>query len=109
MRFCSTCGAAQGEVRENLEVTTGFFPLAFLFLFCTPVIEIDGHPQRLRWGTHRFGVAPGRHRVRVYVPYLFWPQCGANVIDVDVAAGRAAHVSWYMPPLVFLKGSMRAF
>ena len=109
MRFCAKCGARQGEIGETLEVTTGFFPLAFLFFFCTPVVEIDGHAQRVRWGTNRFTVAPGRHQVRCWVPYLFWPQCGANAIDVDVTGGRAAGVSWYMPPLVFLKGSMRAW
>lgn len=109
MRFCSKCGATQGDVTSTLEVTPGFFPLAFFFFFCAPVIEIDGKAAQVRWGTHRYSVTPGRHQVRVWVPYLFWSRCGENAVEVSVDTTKPTHVSWYMPPLVFLKGSMRVY
>lgn len=96
---------ASDEAAE-LEVQLKFFPLAFLFLFCTPVVEIDGEKHRRPWGTHRFAIAPGPHRVRIYFPYLFWPECGANSIDLDLGAGESRRIRFYMPPLVFLKGSL---
>ncbi len=92
----------------GIEVTTGFFPLAIFLFFCTPVIEIDGHSSRHRWGTCAFDVDPGSHHVRIWFPYLFWTRCGEAGIDVTVVPGRTTRVRFYMPPLVFLPGSISA-
>ena len=91
----------------TLEIKTGFFPLAFLLFFCTPVIEIDGRPERRSWGKSRFDVPPGTHRVKIYFKYLFKPQCGANEIDVTVAEGQVTNVKYWMPPWMFSAGSLK--
>jgi hypothetical protein len=88
-----------------IEVETKFFVLAFLLLFFKPKVSIDGtEPQERPWGLAPFPVHPGRHRVTVFVPYLFFPRMGESSIDVDVAAGQAVRVQWNAPWLVFLSG-----
>jgi len=90
----------------GIHVSVQFFPLAFLFLACKPVVEINGHPNPAGWGEHYFETGPGRHRVRIYFQYLFQKECGLNSIDVEVPAGGAPCVKYYMWPLVFLPGSI---
>lgn len=91
----------------TIEIRTRFFPLAFILFLCTPRIVIDGAaPVKRGWGTSSFTVSPGRHHVEVYFPYLFLRRCGANSVDVDVQAGDVVLVSFYMPPLIFARGSM---
>jgi hypothetical protein len=88
-----------------IEVETKFFVLAFLLLFFKPKISIDGYePQERPWGLAGFTVPPGRHRVTVFVPYLFFPRMGESSIDVDVARGHAVRVRWNAPWLVFMAG-----
>jgi len=90
-----------------IEVKTGFFPLAFLFFFCTPQIDIDGKMQKRRWGTHRFKVPVGRHRVTIWFAYLFMSRCGENSVEVDVGASTVRRVHFNMPPLIFMPGTIR--
>jgi hypothetical protein len=90
----------------GVEVKVQFFPLAFLFLFCTPIVTVDGVPHRLGWGTHFFHLQPGRHVVRVFFYYLFMPQCGDNSVAFDVQEGEVRLVSFYMPPWIFMRGAM---
>jgi hypothetical protein len=91
----------------GIEVKAGFFPLAFLLFMCTPRIEIDGKVYKKSWGTHFFEVPPGQHRVTVYFGYIFKPRCGENAVSVNVVGGTVAHVSFYMPPWMLAKGSMK--
>jgi hypothetical protein len=90
----------------GIEVSTGFFPLAWILLFCTPRIAIDDRVRKRPWGTYFFPVAPGRHDVEIWFPYLFSQQCGKNSQRVDVEAGATTRVSFFMWPLMFLSGSM---
>jgi hypothetical protein len=90
----------------GVEVKVQFFPLAFLFLFCTPVVTVDGVAYRLAWGSHFFHLPPGQHTVRVFFYYLFVPQCGDNYVTFDLQEGTVRLVSFYMPPWIFAKGSM---
>ena len=99
--------AAEGQPETVLAVKTAFFPLAFLLLLCKPTIVIDGKAYRKHWGTHSFEVDPGKHHIKIFFPYLFWPECGANSIDVTVEEGKTTRVKFYMPPLVLLKGSLK--
>jgi hypothetical protein len=93
---------------SGVEVKAGFFPLAFLLLLCRPHVVIDGGPpQRRSWGTHFFPLAPGRHLVKVYFPYLFKPECGANQREIDVPEGCVVPVRFYMWPWMFAPGSMK--
>jgi hypothetical protein len=91
----------------GIEVKRGFFPLAWLLFLCTPRVDIDGQVEKKSWGKHFFEVAPGQHTVTVYFAYLFITQCGKNSVTVNVESGSVAHVSFYMPPLMFAKGAMK--
>lgn len=90
---------------SGVEVRLGFFPLAFLLLLCKPVIEIDGsQPMRASWGTTQVPVAPGRHQIVAYCPYLFFRRMGEAAIVIDVLPGQVVQASWSAPWLVFLPG-----
>jgi hypothetical protein len=93
--------------QTGVEVKAGFFPLAFFLFSCTPRIEIDGTPNEKPWGTHFFPLAPGTHRIRIYFKYMFMAECGANSIDIQVVDGHVVRVSYYMPPLMLAKGSIK--
>jgi hypothetical protein len=90
----------------GIEVNTSFFPLAWILLFCTPRIAIDGREERRPWGTHFFAMRPGRHEVAVWFPYLLMSRCGYNSRTVEIRPGETTRVTFYMWPLVFLSGSM---
>jgi len=90
----------------GIRVTLRFFPLAFLLLFCTPVVVINGVTYRLSWGTHYFDLTPGQYHVKIFFPYLFLPECGANSVAFELHQGVVRTVSFYMWPWVFAKGSM---
>lgn len=82
-----------------------FFPLAFLLLLFKPVVEVDGgQPTRMTWGQARIPVAPGRHQIVAYCPYLFFRRMGEAAIVLDVAPGQAVQATWTAPWLVFLSG-----
>ena len=93
--------------KTGIEITTGFFPLAFLLLLCSPVVEFNGQPFRSSWGTRFFNLPEGEYNVNIYVPYLFWRRCGENSINVKVIAGQTAKVSFRAPSTVFSKGKIK--
>jgi len=95
-----------GKKEATLEVTAGFFPLAFFLFAFSPQIEIDGQAHRKTWGTHTFQVPPGKHTVTVYFEYLLMPRCGENTVSITVQEGQTCRVRFYMPPWMFAKGSM---
>lgn len=95
------------QPESGITVTTKFFPLAFMLFFCSPRVVIDGYDYgRLSWGQRDFPVPAGRHHVKVFCPYLFLSEMGANEMVVDVQPGTVAHVQWYAPFIVFMKGSI---
>jgi len=89
----------------GIEVTTGFFWLAFLYFFFKPTIVIDGVATKTTWGTQFFGVAPGRHHVHVFFRYFFM-DAGKGDVDVDVAEGQVRKVNYRTPWFVFSKGKI---
>lgn len=91
----------------GVEVRVRFFPLAFFLFFCTPRIEIDGVAHKKYWGTHFFELAPGSHTICIYFRYIFMSACGRNSISVNVEPGKVTQVSYYMPPWMLAKGSIR--
>jgi hypothetical protein len=93
-------------MRTGIQTTTKFFPLAFFLYAFSPTIEINGTKYPKKWGTDFFELAPGNYTVKIYFKYLFMDECGANSVMVTLKEGQVANVSWYMPPLIFLKGSM---
>ncbi len=95
------------QSKTGVEVKTGFFWLAFIFFFCTPRIEIDQAVHKKYWGRHFFELSPGEHQVTVYFVYLFKPRCGENSITVTVAPDTVTHIRYFMPPWIFVKGSLK--
>ena len=100
--------APVGEEPDGVEVQVGFFPLAFLFAFCTPTIEIDGMTTEASWGTQFLELSPGIHTVTIFFAYPLMPRCGANTIQVSIERGQKCRVVYFMPPWVFAKGSIRS-
>ncbi|MCA8990796.1 MAG: hypothetical protein KDA88_02400 [Planctomycetaceae bacterium] len=88
----------------GVEIKLWFFPLAFFLFACTPRIQIDGKTYKRYWGTHFFDLAPGRHKVTIYFPYIFMPRCGENSVTIELEHDEVVCVSYFMPPWVFAKG-----
>jgi hypothetical protein len=105
--FPPTGPAPAAAPTAAIEVTTGFMFLAFLLYLFKPVISVDGVANKVNWGETHIPVAPGRHQVEVWLPYLFYKFMGRNGIVVDVAQGSVVKISWRSPWLVFLQGPIR--
>lgn len=70
-------------------------PLAFLYYLSRPRVSIDGGPDfAVRWGVNRLTVPPGRHHVRVWFAYLFWPRANEAEIAVDVPADGVVAIAY---------------
>jgi len=91
----------------GLEVSTAFFPMAWILLLCTPRIGINGRVRQRPWGTYFFPVRPGVYEVEVWFPYLWYQKCGFNSREVEVYAGETTRVSFYMWPWMFIPASMK--
>jgi hypothetical protein len=90
----------------GIEAKVRFFPLAWFLFFCSPRIEIDGIVHEKTWGTHFFPVTPGKHTIKIWFMYFSSPR-GTNSIDVQVVDGHVSRISYYMPPWMFAKGSLK--
>jgi hypothetical protein len=91
-----------------IAVTAKFLPLAFIFYFIKPVLEIDGYRVPARWGENTVPVQPGRHQVHVHVPYFLPPRVGPADATVDVAPGQSVPLEYRTPLVVFMRGAMGA-
>ena len=98
---------SRGNRMACLKVKIWVSPLAIFARVCAPVVEIDKVPFRCSWGTHYFDVPAGRHRIRIYFPYMFMPECGANEIDVELHEGETTRIQFLMPPVMLMKGAIR--
>ena len=92
--------------KSSIELSIGFFPLAFFLFACNPVAEINGIRHQLGWGKHLFHFPPGDYHVRIYFHYLFVPECGKNEVSFRLDPGAQRRVSFYMWPLMFVPGQM---
>jgi hypothetical protein len=90
--------------QTGVEITTKIFPLAFLLIFFKTNVTIDGTTSIVKWGTHFYGLEPGRHNIRVGFRYLLGKNMGENEIDVDVAPGQTVKVLYRSPLVVFSPG-----
>jgi hypothetical protein len=91
----------------GIEVTTSFFPLAWILYLCTPRIEVDGEVFIKPWGTHFIPLDPGRYDISIYFPYLFMSRCGEARIRIKLRAGEVARIEFWMPPWMMMGGSIR--
>jgi hypothetical protein len=51
-------------------------------------------------------VEAGRHRIEVWVPYIFPRRVGRAVADVEVAADTVAELEYMAPATVFTAGAL---
>lgn len=93
-------------MNTGIEVTTRFFPLAFLLFFVKPRIEINGKSFDRKWGTSSFELPAGEYRVKISFPYIM-RECGANEVLVRISEGGTAKIDYFMPPWMFSKGRIR--
>ena len=93
-------------MKTGLEIKTGFFPLAWFLFFVTPIIEINGEKHKKKWGKTFFSLSPGEYIVKIYFSYM-GSKRGANEIKVSLSEGQNRRITYYMPPWMFAKGSIK--
>ena len=94
-------------MQTGIHLQIRFFPLAFFLFFCTPTIEINGKKSKIKWGKSFMSIPPGNHVVRVFFRYFWMPECGANQVEFSLKDKQQKKVSFYMPPWMLAKGSMK--
>jgi hypothetical protein len=90
----------------GLEVETSFNPFQWVFFFCKPAIEVNGHRFDVPWGRQLAPMPAGTHQVKVYVPYLFGPACVAQT-HVTVHPGYVTSLAYETAFFVFSSGTLR--
>jgi hypothetical protein len=92
---------------SQIILTLGYPSSAFLYKSTFPRLLIDGvgHPVP-GWGTHRFAVSAGDHRLQVWVPYVLPRRAGLAQIDVTVPEHASVQVEYTAPTFTMAKGSI---
>jgi hypothetical protein len=89
-----------------IEVTVTHSPLAFIYHFFTPTIQINDTKARRPWGVHVFPLSPGDYDVAVSYPWLFAQECGKNSVRVSLAAGQMRRVNYRAGLIRYLPGTI---
>jgi hypothetical protein len=92
--------------QSSIEVTVTHSPVAFIYRFFTPTIQINGTKERRPWGVHRFSLSPGDYEISVSYPWLFSPECGKNSVCVRLEAGQARKVNYRAGLIRYLPGKI---
>ncbi len=93
------------ESQTGVALKTKYLLVSFLLAFFKPKLVVDGgEPVQVSWGETFIPLAPGRHQLRVFVPYLWYRHMGDSTQDIEVAPGQVVHAQWKSPWLVFLRG-----
>ncbi len=96
------------DVPVGVIVRPKIFPLAFLLLLFKPRLSIDGGPEvAITWSDNWVALPPGRHSLRVWLPYLFYRHMGDATVEVDVPAGGSLRAQWRSPWIVFIPGKWK--
>lgn len=91
----------------ELSIDFRFPESAFLYRATSPRLRIDRAEQPVPgWGTHRFAVQPGEHRVGVWVPYAMPRRAGKAERTVTVAEGGSLSLEYLAPTVTFARGSL---
>ncbi|MEV6306125.1 hypothetical protein AB0M02_42405 [Actinoplanes sp. NPDC051861] len=78
----------------------------WLYKATTPKILVDGAEfPGSDWGRNGIQVAPGAHRLEVYVPYVLPRRAGRAVLDLTVPEVGVA-LEYMAPSVTFAKGSL---
>ena len=76
------------------------------FILPKPLIEINGKKHERSWGKCKFELDAARYDVKIYFPYIFMSECGANTVTINLETGDQKKISYYMWPWMFSKGSI---
>ncbi len=91
----------------TIKIKSSFFILQWVFFIFKPTIGIDGgEMQKQAWGETTHPVAPGRHTVKLEIPYLFF-KVGKAEETVDVAAGETVSFTYRAPLFLFWRGKLK--
>jgi hypothetical protein len=96
------------SAQSCIEVTVTHSPLAFIYRFFTPTIEINGSKERRPWGVHVFTLPPGDYEVSVSYPWILSPECGENSVRVRLEAGEVRKVRYRAGLIRYLPGKISA-
>ena len=77
-----------------IEVTVAHSPLAFIYRWGTPTIEINGRKEQLPWGQHRFQLPPGDYEISVSYQWLKWKGLRKNTVRCRLDVGQVRHVKY---------------
>ncbi len=72
-----------------------------------PVVEIDGQRDVGRWGTRRFELSPGKHKLRIFFPYFFVKECGHFEVEVDILPDQVIRLLYEVPSIIFYPGIVK--
>ncbi|HLJ55900.1 MAG TPA: hypothetical protein VKT77_12750 [Chthonomonadaceae bacterium] len=96
------------QPQSGMELVMKYSPMAFLYAAFPVYVEIEGSRLPVKWGTQFIPLPPGRYNVTCYVHYMVTPKAGLNTAVVDLFWGTVARVTWTAPPVVFMKGAIKA-
>ncbi len=96
----------RSEQAPAIEVTVAHSPLAFIYRWGTPTIEINGRKEQLPWGQHRFQLPPGDYEISVSYPWLKWKGCGKNTVRCRLDVGQVRHVKYRAGLNRYVPGTM---
>ncbi|GGN40686.1 hypothetical protein FHR83_006979 [Actinoplanes campanulatus] len=81
---------------------------SFLYSATSPKIFVDGVEQAgTGWGKRPVGMAPGPHRIEVYVPYVLPLRAGRATLDLTVPE-TGVGLEYMAPTITFAKGQLGA-
>lgn len=99
----------QNPSSGTLTINFSYPASAFLYKATSPKLRIDGADVPVPgWGSHRFPVAAGSHKIEVWVPYVFPRRAGRTRAEVTVPAGRPEKIEYMAPTFTFASGSLGA-
>jgi hypothetical protein len=91
-----------------IEVAVTHSPVAFIYRFFTPTIEINGIKSRKPWSVHVFTLPPGDYNVSVSYPWILSRECGKNSVRVRLEAGEVRKVTYCAGLIRYLPGKISA-
>jgi hypothetical protein len=94
--------------QSRLEVTLEHSPLAFIYRFFTPTIQINATKERRPWGVHLFTLPPGDYQVSLSYPWLYSRECGKNSVRVHLETGPTRKVNYCAGLVRYLPGKISA-
>lgn len=80
---------------------------AFIYQATTPKLRINGVDVPVPgWGTYQYPLAPGRHQLHAWVPYVLPRRAGKATVEVEVHPRQRVDIEYMAPTVTFASGSM---